>query len=91
MDFCAVTLISCSSLCHFLVHLIFNNPGNNDTSSQQYKVLASLASDHSLLKALLHGGPARIYHCDNTETEGCLNPTLTNHNDFIHYRHWVRR
>ncbi len=56
--------------------VIFNNPGNNDTSPQQYKVLASLASDHSLLKALLHGGPARIYHCDNTGTEGCLNPTL---------------
>ncbi len=56
--------------------LIFNNPGNNDTSSQQYKTLASLAADQSLLKALLHGGQARIYHCDSTDPEGCLNPTL---------------
>jgi conjugative transfer pilus assembly protein TraH len=54
--------------------LIFNTPHNNDTSSQKYQVLASLAADHSLLKALLHGGQARIYHCDNRED--CLNPQL---------------
>jgi conjugative transfer pilus assembly protein TraH len=53
--------------------VIFNNPGNNDTSSHQYKVLSSLAADNSLLKALLHGGQARIYRCDNTD---CLNPTV---------------
>jgi conjugative transfer pilus assembly protein TraH len=73
-------LRSDSALAEFFMSLsgtvIFNNPGNNDTSSQQYKVLASLAGDHSLLKALLHGGQARIYHCDDTRSESCLNPTL---------------
>jgi conjugative transfer pilus assembly protein TraH len=73
-------LRSDSALAEFFMSLsgtvIFNNPGNNDTSSQQYKVLASLAGDHSLLKALLHGGQARIYRCDDSRPEGCLNPIL---------------
>lgn len=56
--------------------VIFNNPGNNDTSEQHYKVLASLANDQSLLKALLHGGQAHIYRCDDTSPDGCLNPTV---------------
>lgn len=56
--------------------IIINNTGNSDTSNQQYKVLPSLAGDQSLLKALLHGGPAKIYQCDDTSTDGCLNPSI---------------
>lgn len=57
--------------------IIINNPGNSDNSNQQYKVLASLASDQSLLKALLHGGAAKIYQCDDTSVDGCLNPAVS--------------
>jgi conjugative transfer pilus assembly protein TraH len=56
--------------------IILNNPGNSDSSGQQYKVLASLANDQSVLKALLHGGQASIYHCDETSADGCLNPSI---------------
>jgi conjugative transfer pilus assembly protein TraH len=56
--------------------VILSNPGNSDTSPQRYKLLASLASDQSLLKALLHGGQARLYHCDDSGPDQCLNPTL---------------
>ena len=32
--------------------------------------------DNQLLKALLHGGTAKVYVCDSTHAEGCLNPTI---------------
>ncbi len=57
--------------------VIINNPGNSDNSTQQYKVLSSLADDQSLLKALLRGGSAQIYRCDDTSVEGCLNPAVS--------------
>lgn len=50
--------------------------GGSDDSSHQFKVLASLAADNQLLKALLHGGMAKVYVCDTTDSEGCLNPTI---------------
>ncbi len=56
--------------------VIINNPGNSDTSTQQYQVLPTLASDQSLLKALLHGDTAKIYVCDDTTPDGCLNPQI---------------
>lgn len=56
--------------------VIMSNPGNNDNSTQQYKILASLAADQQLLKALLHGGQAKIYRCDDTSSDGCLNPSI---------------
>ena len=56
--------------------IIIHNPGNNDNANQQFKILASLASDQQLLKALLHGGQAKIYRCDDTSEDGCLNPSL---------------
>jgi conjugative transfer pilus assembly protein TraH len=56
--------------------LIINNTGSDDDSKNQYTVLPSLASDQSLLKALLYGGQAKIYVCDTTAQDGCINPTL---------------
>ena len=50
--------------------------GSSDDASHQFKVLASLSSDNQLLKALLHGGTAKVYVCDSTNAEGCLNPTI---------------
>jgi conjugative transfer pilus assembly protein TraH len=50
--------------------------GGNDTANQQFLVLSSLANDNSLLKALLHGGQARLYRCDDSSPDGCLNPQL---------------
>lgn len=41
-------------------------------SNNGVKVLPSLATDDSLVKAMLYGGKARMYHCD--ETSLCLNP-----------------
>lgn len=50
--------------------------GSSDDSNHQFKVLASLAADNQLLKALLHGGAAQVYVCDTTDSEGCLNPAI---------------
>lgn len=50
--------------------------GSSDDASHQFKVLASLAADNQLLKALLHGGTAKVYVCNSTDSEGCLNPTI---------------
>ena len=40
-------------------------------------VLQSLATDHSLIKALLYGGTASVYACDTTGLLGCLNPHVS--------------
>lgn len=56
--------------------VIMSNRGNDDTSNQQYKILPSLAGNQSLLKALLHGGTANLYVCDDTAENGCLNPRI---------------
>jgi len=73
-------LRSDATLAEFFMSLsgtvIFANPGNDDNSHQHYKILPSLAADHSLLKALLQGGSARVYHCDDNSADACLNPTL---------------
>ena len=50
--------------------------GNSDNATHQFKVLTSLASDDQLLKALLHGGSAKIYMCDTLDADGCLNPSI---------------
>jgi conjugative transfer pilus assembly protein TraH len=64
------------TLAEFLMSLsgtiIFTSTSNHDYSPQKYRVLNSLALDASLLSALLHGGQARIYRCD--ELSSCLNP-----------------
>ncbi|MCX7121704.1 MAG: conjugal transfer protein TraH [Gammaproteobacteria bacterium] len=49
---------------------------NPDGSGNQImQVLPSLADNEDLIKALLHGGQAKIYSCD--EYKKCLNPTET--------------
>lgn len=50
--------------------------GGSDSASHQFKVLSSLAADNQLLKALLHGGTAKLYVCDTTTADGCLNPSI---------------
>src|ERR1700722_16261988 len=42
----------------------------------KFKVLNSLATDDQLLKALLHGGTAKIYACDTLDANGCLSPSI---------------
>lgn len=54
--------------------------GSNDDATHQFKVLTSLAADDQLLKALLHGGSAKIYVCDTLDADGCLNPSIQNIN-----------
>lgn len=39
--------------------------------------LAPLATDASVIKALLYGGTADVYVCDTTTTLGCLNPEVS--------------
>ncbi len=48
---------------------------DHGNGSNHFTVLPSLAADRQLLKALLYGGQAHIYHCD--ETQHCLHPTVT--------------
>ena len=68
-----------SQLAELLMSLsgtIILQSGSNDDANHQFKVLASLAADNQLLKALLHGGSAKIYVCDTSTPDGCLNPTI---------------
>lgn len=53
--------------------IIIQRNGSNDDAINRFKSLSSLASDHTLLKAILNGGNATIYKCD--EATQCLNPT----------------
>src|SRR3989338_3879642 len=48
---------------------------SNKSGGQVMQVLFSLADNEDLIKALLHGGQAKIYSCD--EYKKCLNPTET--------------
>lgn len=50
--------------------------GQQDQSQRQFKILHSLATDDQLMKALLHGGTAKVYVCDTQDANGCLNPTI---------------
>lgn len=56
--------------------IVINNPGGTDRSQNQFKALPSLADDPQLLKALLQGGEARIYRCDDVSSDGCLHPSV---------------
>jgi len=47
----------------------------NGKGGQIMQVLSSLADNEDLIKALLHGGQAKIYSCD--EHKKCLNPIQT--------------
>lgn len=52
--------------------IIIKNTGNGKNANIQFSSLPSLASNHSLFKAILYGGNASIYRCD--ESQSCLNP-----------------
>lgn len=45
-------------------------------SSGEVRILSSMASDRSLLTAMMSGGSAKVYVCDNQNK--CLSPTLNN-------------
>ncbi|MCL6746919.1 conjugal transfer pilus assembly protein TraH [Kosakonia sp. R1.Fl] len=45
-------------------------------SSGEVRILSSMASDRSLLTAMMSGGSAKVYVCDNQNK--CLAPTLNN-------------
>jgi conjugative transfer pilus assembly protein TraH len=52
--------------------IIIKKIGAGKSATNHFEILASLATDHSLFKAILYGGHAKIYQCD--ETTQCLNP-----------------
>lgn len=45
-----------------------------DGNSIQHVSYPALVDNSNLVKALLNGGKATIYHCDTTDTDGCLHP-----------------
>ena len=45
-----------------------------DGNSIQHLSYPPLVDNNNLVKALLNGGKATIYHCDSTDTDGCLHP-----------------
>lgn len=52
--------------------IIIKKTGTGSDATSHFAVLPSLASDHSLFKAILNGDVATIYQCD--ESAQCLNP-----------------
>lgn len=52
--------------------IIIKKTGTGKSAKNQFKILPSLASDHSLFKAILYGDTVKIAKCD--ETTECLNP-----------------
>lgn len=57
--------------------VILNHPGTSDDAPQNLMILQSLATNQDLIKALLHGGTATLYQCDDVSSTGCLAPTQT--------------
>lgn len=55
--------------------IIIKKNGTGKSAVNHFEVLASLAKDNNLFKAILNGDSATIYKCD--EASQCLNPTLT--------------
>lgn len=53
--------------------VIIKKTGSGKSATNHFTILQSLATDHSLFKAILSGDSATIYQCD--ETSHCLNPT----------------
>lgn len=52
--------------------ILIKKTGSGSGATSHFAVLPSLASDHSLFKAILNGDVATIYQCD--ESAQCLNP-----------------
>ncbi len=52
--------------------IIIKKTGSGKDATSHIEILQSLATDHSLFKAILYGDSAKIYRCD--ETSACLNP-----------------
>lgn len=55
--------------------IIIHKNGNGDDATNVFSLIPSLAANEQLLKALLHGGQATIYRCD--ESTKCLSPHTT--------------
>ena len=49
----------------------------NDKTGTQKKQLPSLATNADFINGLMHGGSIPIYKCDTTDSNGCLNPSLS--------------
>lgn len=58
--------------------VIIHKNGSGDSAVNKFSISSSLITDDKLLKAILHGGEAMIYKCDDTKQEACLNPTKQN-------------
>ncbi len=52
--------------------IIIKKTGTGKSATNHFEILQSLATDHSLFKAILYGDNTTIYKCD--ETVQCLNP-----------------
>jgi conjugative transfer pilus assembly protein TraH len=55
--------------------IIIKKTGSGKSAVNNFEILPSLATDHSLFKAILYGGNAKIYKCD--EYDQCINPPKT--------------
>jgi conjugative transfer pilus assembly protein TraH len=49
--------------------------GNSSDSNIEHVTFPALIQDDKILNSLLHGGEAKIYKCDTTDTDGCLHPS----------------
>lgn len=56
--------------------LIIRKTGASDSAPPVFVALPSLAGNDEVIRALLQGGQATIYECDNKGPTACLNPTL---------------
>jgi conjugative transfer pilus assembly protein TraH len=54
--------------------IIVRPNGGDDDAAASFICIPSLAANKDLLRALLHGGTATIYKCD--ETDNCLSPLI---------------
>lgn len=53
--------------------VLFKN-GTGDNATMQHKQYPAIVENNDIATALLHGGKAKIYQCDTTDPDGCLQP-----------------
>jgi conjugative transfer pilus assembly protein TraH len=53
--------------------VMFRN-GSGDSAPLDHVQYPALVENNDLMKAILYGGPAKVYRCDTTDPDGCLHP-----------------
>lgn len=57
--------------------VVLQKNGSDDNASIKHKSFPAIVENDDMIKALLHGGNAKIYKCDTTDPNSCLNPKET--------------